>query len=196
MAVPPRETAKQRLAAAKGRASTAARRSDERQAKDSEAVLNRLLRLDPSARFQALADGTADLLPTDRRRLVMSLKSGAPARHAITGGTASRWALFRSRLPYRTRSLAVFGVGVFGVLIALLVTRANTPSGTVKGVSPQNVLATFKLRNGVVTAEQLVANQSYGLVRQGNGEAVLRQWVPGIGYAEAHVPETWIEPAP
>ena len=200
MATPPRETAGERLARAQAEAvaaaGVAAEREQQQRTNDSGAKLTRLLRLDAPARFEALADGEIDLVPSDRRRLVRSLKGQAPARRVITGGTATRWAIFRSRLRYRKRPLILSGLALGWALVAVVVAWSNTPVGTVVSVYPQNVAVVFKLQNGFVAADQMVPNQSYGLVRQGNGEAVLRRWIPGLGDAEAHVPAEWVKWGP
>jgi hypothetical protein len=200
MATPPHETAGERLAKAQAEAAAAAgvaaEREEQQRTQDSAAKLARLLKLDAASRFEALADGTIDLVPFDRRRLVRSLKGHVPARRVITGGTATRWALFRSRLRYRKRPLILSGLTLGWALVVIVVAWSNTPVGTVVSVYPQNVPVVFKLPNGFVAADQMVPNQPYGLVRQGNGEAVLRQWIPGLGYAEAHVPADWVKWGP
>lgn len=196
MATPPRETAEERLAAAQARAATAAdvavARENGERAKVSRAELAKLLKLDATARFEALSDGTDDLVPADRRRLVRSLKGQAPPRDAVSAGTASRWVIFRSRLPYRRRALLLTGLGVAWAISAGLVAWSNTPLAQVKSVFPQDVAAVFTLANGVVVGDRLTPREAYGLVRNANGEAVLRKWIPGVGYAQARVPADWV----
>ncbi len=196
MATPPRETSEERLAAAQARAAAAAdvaaAREDGERAKASRTKLARLLKLDAATRFEALSDGTDDLVPADRRRLVRSLKGQAPPRVALPGGTASRWAIFRSRLPYRRRALVLTGLGAAWMVTAGLVAWSNTPLGQVQSVFPQDVAAVFSLPNGVVVYDRLTPGETYGLVRSGNEEAVLRKWVPGIGYAQAYVTGDWV----
>ena len=197
MATPPRETAEERLVAAQAKAAAAAdvaaAREDEERAKASRTKLARLLKLDAATRFEALSDGTDDLVPADRRRLVRSLKGQAPPRVVVPGGTASRWAIFRSRLPYRRRAVFLTGLSAAWLVTAGLVAWSNTPLGPVESVFPRDVPAVFMLPNGLVVGDRLTPGEVYGLVRSGNDEAVLRKWVPGIGYAQAHVIGDWVK---
>jgi hypothetical protein len=197
MATPPRETSEERLAAAQAMAAAAAdvaaAREDQERTKASRAKLTKLLKLDPAARFEALGDEANDLVSADRRRLVKSLKGQtAPTRRVVPGGTASRWAVFRSRLPYRRRGLVLTGLSVAWVVTAGAMAWSNTPLAQVESVFPQDVAVVFTLANGVVVGDRLTPREVYGLMRNGNGEAVLRKWVPGVGYAQAHVPADWV----
>ena len=197
MATPPRETSEERLAAAQATAAAAAdvaaAREEQERTGFSRAKLAKLLKLDAAARFEALAIEADDLVPADRRRLVKSLKGqAAPARRVVPGGTASRWAIFRSRLPYRQRGLVLTGLSVAWAVTVGAIAWSNTPLAQVESVFPQDVAAVFTLPNGVVVGDRLTPREVYGLMRNGNGEAVLRKWVPGVGYAQAHVPADWV----
>ena len=110
----------------------------------------------------------------------------------VAVGTASRWALIRSRLPYRSRRLMLSGVMLLGAVAATLVARSHTPEGMVLSNYPYEIPVAFTVKDGQIPFDKLQSDKQYGLVRQENGEAVLRQWVPGIGYAEAHVPAGYV----
>ena len=90
MATPPRETSQDRLAAAQARAAEAAKvaagREEQERIEASRAKLAKLLKLDAATRSEALIDGTDDLVPADRRRLVRSLGGQAPRRPATPRG--------------------------------------------------------------------------------------------------------------
>ena len=197
-------TSAERRAQAVAAAEAAAREAEGLNADESRKLADRLLKGGATARFDALADETSRITLADRRRLLSSLTGKAPSRRAITAGTASRWAIFRSRLPYRVQPLVLGGLAVAGGITALLVARSHTPEGIVASSYSQNLQVAFTLPNGTLALDPfednrpygLDAGRSYALVRQENGEAVLRQWVPGIGYAEAHVPASYVHWVP
>lgn len=162
----------------------------------SKAEVAGLLKRDLDVRFKALADDSIHLLPGDRRRLLESLKKGTPSPRIISGGTVSRWELFRSRLPYRKGSIIMAGLTLSGTLAAVLVAWSHTPIASVVSNYPTDVQVKFALPNGAVVGDTLKAQQAYALVRQNQDEMVLRQWVPNHGYAEAHVPQGWMSVPP
>ncbi len=188
MAKPPIPTSSERRAQARAKAQAAAHEASDATVEESRKLTAGLLRGSADARFDALSDDTLTLTASDRRHLVRSLAGKEPPRRVIPAGTASRWALIRSRLPYRAGRLTLFGLAILGVTAALLVARSNTPEGLVLSTYPYDVPAAFVLNNGQIAFDKLEPNKRYGLVREGNGEAVLRQWVQGVGYAEAHLP--------
>ena len=188
MARPPRPpTAAERLAEATATAEVAEREAETLSAKESRRLADRLIAGGLDARFDALSDQTLQLTPADRRRILRSLTGKEPPRRIVPGGTASRWALIRSRLPYRAVALASSGLVVLGGIVGLVVARANTPIGTVLSNGSQSLPVAFRLKDGQVVFDTLEANTPYALVRQENGTATLRRWKPGVGYAEAQV---------
>lgn len=188
MARPPGPpTAAERLAEATAAAEAAEREAETLSAAESRRLADRLLTGGPDARFDALSDHTLQLTPADRRRILRSLTGQEPPRRIVPGGTASRWALIRSRLPYRAVALASYGLVILGAVAGLVVAHANTPTGTVLSKYPEDRPVTFRLKDGQVAFDTLEANTPYALVRQENGVAVLRRWKPGVGYAEAYV---------
>ncbi len=192
MAKPPRPTSSDRRAQAKARADAAEREASGAKVEESKRLADNLLRGSADARFDALSDDKLTLTASDRRRLVRSLAGKEPPRRMVAVGTASRWALIRSRLPYRSRRLMLSGVMLLGAVAATLVARSHTPEGMVLSNYPYEIPVAFTVKDGQIPFDKLQPDKQYGLVRQENGEAVLRQWVPGIGYAEAHVPAGYV----
>ena len=188
MAQPPKPpTSAERRAEANAAAGAAQRESAARQAQESHKQADRLLRGAADARFDALSEENLQLTPEDRRRILKSLAGKEPPRRVVPGGTASRWALIRSRLRYRVLARASACLVVLGAISGLLIARANTPEGVVLSNASQSVPVAFSLKNGQIAFDTLEPDTLYALVRQENGVAVLRRWVPGVGYAEAQV---------
>ena len=159
----------------------------------SRVTLDRLRGLSVQKRFEALGDGKIKLTPEDRRSLHQSLKDGAPARRPIQAATASRWALFQARLPYRVVPLTLSALAVIAGLGAVLVARARTPESWVRSRYAQDVVAEFRGTDGSVIANTLVAGQRYARLNQQGNIATLRLWVPRVGYGTASVPSDWIQ---
>lgn len=197
MAQPPRPpTSRERRAEAATAAEVAARSAADRAAAESRKQADRLLAGGAEARFAALSDETLHLAEADRRRLLRSLVGKEPPRRAIPTGTASRWALIRSRLAYRKTALASSGFMLTVLLTGILMARANTPLGLVVSNASQDWSVPFKLKDGQVAFDRLEAGRSYALVRRDGGGDVLRRWAPGAGYAEAHIPAGYVHEAP
>lgn len=189
MARPPKPpTSEERRAEAAAAAEAAARRADKTAAEDSRMLTDRLLAGGVEARFDALSDAGLNLTQADRRRLLISLAGKEPPRRTIPAGTASRWALIRSRLPYRVTALASTGLMAALLVTGVLVARANTPLGMVVSNASQDLPLAFSLKDGQVVFHTLEAGKAYAFVRQEGDVAVLRRWVPGTGYAEGRVP--------
>lgn len=189
MALPPKPPSSgERLAEAAAAAEAAARRAGETASEDSRALTDRLLAGGIEARFTALSDAGLQLMQADRRRLLVSLAGREPPRRTIPVGTASRWALIRSRLPYRVTALASSGLMAAVLVTGVLVARANTPLGMVVSDASRDLPLAFALKDGRVVFYTLEAGKAYPFVRQEGDMAVLRRWVPGTGYAEARVP--------
>lgn len=189
MAQPPKPpTSEERRAEASVAAQAAGQQADRMVAEESHRLAERLLAGEAGARFDALASQKEDLTPAERRRLLDSLIGYEPRRHVIPGGTATRWALIRSRLFYRIGALASAGAIAILAIVGLLVARSNTPQGVVLSSASQDLQVLFTTGTGQVAFDRLEAGRPYALVSQGNGIAVLRRWVAGVGYAEARVP--------
>jgi hypothetical protein len=188
MAEPPKPpTSAERRAEADATAGAAQREATALKAQESRRRADRLLQGATDARFDALSEEDPQLTPEDRRRILRSLAGKEPPRRVIPGGTASRLALIRSRLRYRSVAVACVGLVVLGTIYGLFVARSNTPIGVVLSNAPQSVPIAFRLKNGQIVFDTLEPDTPYALVRQENGVAVLRRWVPGVGYAEAQV---------
>ena len=189
-------TSEERRAEAAAAAEAAERAATDMNAEESRKLADRLLASGAEARFDALSDGDLALTQADRRRLVGSLAGKEPPRRVVPGSTASRWALIRSRLPYRVSALASSGFIVVVLLTGILVARANTPLGMVVSNASQDWSVSFKLKDGQVAFDRLEAGRSYALVRRDSGGDVLRRWAPGAGYAEARIPAGYVHEAP
>ncbi|RYB06600.1 hypothetical protein [Lichenibacterium ramalinae] len=189
-------TSEQRRAEAAVAAAAAARAASRTTAEESRKLADRLLAGGAEARFEALSDGDLALTQADRRRLLGSLAGKEPPRRVIPGGTASRWALIRSRLPYRIAALASAGFMVVVLVTGILVARANTPLGMVVSNARQDWSVPFALKDGQVAFDRLEAGRSYALVRRDGSGDVLRRWAPGAAYAEARIATGYVHEAP
>ncbi|WP_457108439.1 hypothetical protein [Methylobacterium sp. P5_C11] len=169
-------------------------RAEEADAAASRATLDRLRSLSVRQRFDALGDAKIKLTPEDRRSLLQSLKDGAPAHRPIKAATASRWALFQSRLPYRVVPLTLSALALTAVLGVTLVARARTPEFWVRSRYAQDIAAEFRGADGQMMANSLIAGQRYARLHQAGDTVTLRFWVPRTGYGTASVPSNWVEP--
>ncbi|RYC34070.1 hypothetical protein D3273_02130 [Lichenibacterium minor] len=194
--IPKPPTSEARRADADAQAASAARNAARTTAEASRGLADQLLRSGADARFDALSNPALHLTPADRRRLLSSLTGHEPARRIVPGGTASRWALIRSRLPYRVGAQAFAGAVVLTAVVGLLVARSHTPIGLVVSDSPQDLLVPFTLEDGRIAFDRLDAGRPYALVSQSDGGMVLRRWVAGVGYAEAHILTGYMHPKP
>lgn len=183
------------------RAALDARYADARQAADdAEASLKQastrhlagLLRAKPEVRFAALADGASVLTPEDRNQLLTSLRGETAPSRPILARTASRWAIWRSRLPYRVapltvRSLLLVAGGGLGILA-----WHRTPEQWVS-IAGDKVLSTrWQLPSGQTAEGTLRPGERYALVRRDGEAGLLRLWLPGQGYAETQVPFVYL----
>ncbi len=193
-AMPP--TSRQRRAEAEAAAAKAAQAASDREVEESRKLANRLLAGAAEARFAALSDAGFQLMQADRKRLLRSLTGKGPPRRVVPAGTASRWALIRSRLPYKIGALASAGLMAAVLLTGVLVTRANTPIGMVVSKASQDLSVSFILKDGQVAFDRLQASRSYALVHRDDNGDVLRRWKPGAGYAEARIPAGYVRWAP
>ena len=109
-------------------------------------------------------------------------------RRTVPAGTASRWALIRSRLPYRVGAMASTGFILALLVTGILVARSNTPLGMVVSNAGQDLSVTFTTKDGQVAFDRLEAGRPYALIRRDDSGDVLRRWVPGAGYSELTSP--------
>lgn len=177
-------------------------RRDAKQAKaDVEAVsrrrLDELKRRSVEDRFKALGENAPELLPQHRRELLRTLQGQEIARSVpINAGFASRWELFRARLPYRVVPLALIGfTSVIGIGLVQL-SRTRTPAYWVVSRYTEPVQATFTLSTGQLAFDRLEPGERYAVLPRDAGTANLRRWVPGTGYATAQVPSLWLNRVP
>jgi hypothetical protein len=184
------------LAALQTRYAAARRAADEAAARVAEAStreLNALLRAKPDARFAALADPASVLTPEDRARLLASLRGqSAPAR-AISAATASRWAIWRSRLPYRVVPLTLRGTGAVGLIGLGLLAWQRTPEVWVTPVGRQALPTSWRLPDGGRSDGTLNPGQRYALMRWQGATGVVRLWLPGRGYAETGIERIYLQ---
>lgn len=166
-------------------------------AKASKMLLEQLLRKSVEKRFAAFEGEAKKLTPADRRALLASIKDAkAPKRVALAGGTASRFAIWRSRLPYRVGGIAVGAVVSIFAVAAIVVAARNTPSHAVMIVTDDPIATEFKSPGGRIVPDRLQPKTPYGVVSEGDGKTTLRLWVAQMGYATATVPSLWLRPAP
>ena len=166
------------------------------EAKASKAILDKLLRQSVEKRFSAFESEAARLTPADRRMLLASIKNAdLPARRAPVGGTASRFAIWRARLPYQVGGLAAFVVATGFAVIGLTVAIRNTPSHAVEIITTYPVPAQFRRADGVIVADRLEPEIRYVAMSERGGQTLLRLWLPRQGYATASVPSDWLRPA-
>lgn len=166
------------------------------EAKASKAVLEKLLRQSVEKRFAAFEGESGNLTVADRRTLLASIKNAdMPARRAPVGGTASRFAVWRARLPYRVGGFAASGVALSFALIGLIVATRNTPSHAVEIITTDAVAVQFRRADGVIVADRLEPKTRYVAMSERGGRTLLRLWLPQQGYATARVPSDWLRPA-
>ncbi|MCJ2005545.1 hypothetical protein [Methylobacterium sp. J-092] len=158
--------------------------------------LAKLLRAGPEARFSALAESSSPLTPEDRGKLLQSLRGQSPPARPITAATASRLAIWRSRLPYRVGTVAMAGLTlVAGVgLVGLALHR--TPTGAVTIAGREVLTIRWQLPDGSTRDGTLQPGQRYALMRWEGQSGRLRKWYPGHGYAEALIPQDYLQTAP
>ena len=176
----------------------ARREADEAEANVKQAStrhLAKLLRAKPEARFAALSDRASVLTPEDRGQLLASLREQAAPSRAISAGTASRWAILRSRLPYRMVSLVVRGLAVAACLGLAVLAWQRTPEGFVELAGRQALPVSWRLPDGRTMENSLTPGQRYQLLRWNGGMAQLRLWLPGQGYAETQVAQEAVKSA-
>jgi hypothetical protein len=166
------------------------------EAKASKAVLDKLLRQSVEKRFAAFESEAGKLTPVDRRTLLASIKNAdLPAQRAPVGGTASRFAVWRARLPYQVGGMAASGIALGLALIGVIVAIRNTPSHAVEIVTTHPVPAEFRRADGVIVADRLEPKTRYVAMSERGGQTLLRLWLPRQGYATASVPSDWLRPA-
>ena len=181
-----------RYAAARADAAVAEAVANDEIKKASAVELKRLMRLSATERFAALENPDLKLTRGDRRELVRSLRDKSPAKVTIGGGTASLWAIWRSRARYKYGSLAMVGLGLVCVIGLIAVARSRTPQQWVVLNSDQEVGATWSFSDGSFAGDRLAPGQKYALYGYSGDQALLRKWVPEVGYAQTRVNTTWL----
>lgn len=153
----------------------------------SERHLTGLLRGKPAARFAALGDPTSPLTPEDRAKLLQSLEGQVPPARPITADTASRLAIWRSRLPYRVVPWTVRGLSAVTVIGLTVLAWHRTPERWIEITGTAALPVRWQLPGGGYEDDRLNPGEHYVLVRQEGTSGLLRRWYPGRGYAEARV---------
>lgn len=193
MAQPPRhrrigsdaaKALEQRYAAAGKSATEAATYVAEASAKH----LAGLLRSSTEKRFAALAEAGSVLTPDDRAKLLASLKGQAAPSRPISATTASRWAIFRSRLPYRVVPIAIKTFSVIALLGLVLLAWGRTLEQWVTIKNTKASTTQWRLPEGPMISGPPSTDIRYALLRRDGEIGVIRAWLPGRGYAEARVP--------
>jgi hypothetical protein len=166
------------------------------EAKASKAVLDKLLRQSVEKRFAAFESEAGKLTPADRRTLLASIRNAdLPVQRAPVGGTASRFAVWRARLPYQVGGFAASGVALSFALIGLIVATRNTPSHAIEIITTDAIAVQFRRADGVIVADRLEPKTRYVAMSERGGRTLLRLWLPQQGYATASVPSDWLRPA-
>jgi hypothetical protein len=151
-----------------------------------------LLRAKPEARFAALSEGASVLTPRDRARLLSSLRGAAPPSQPILAGTASRWAIWRSRLPYRVVPLTVRGLFLLAGFGLGVLAWYRTPERWVSITGDKVLNTSWQQPGGRITEGILRPGERYVLVRRDGEAGLLRLWLPEYGYAETRVPPAYL----
>ena len=160
--------------------------------RDSRAALDRLLARPADTRFAALEDGAPQLLPEHRRELLNSLRERGDGGEAprLRGAVrhASRFEVWRGRLPFQAHRLARNGLFAFCLLVAVGLAYRRTPVSWVEIQGSQDVAASWVMSDGRAVADRLVAGRAYAMMRIVGNMADLREWRSGEGYVETRVP--------
>ncbi len=153
----------------------------------SERHLSRLLRGTAAARFAAFDDPNSPLTPEDRGKLLQALeRQPAPAR-PISAGTASRLAIWRSRLPYRVVPWTVRGLCAVLVVGLAVLAWHRTPERSIQVTGRETLPVRWQLPGSDYQDSRLNPGERYVVVREEGTRALLRRWFPGRGYGE-----TWV----
>ncbi|MGX9984670.1 hypothetical protein [Methylobacterium fujisawaense] len=151
-----------------------------------------LLRAKPEVRFAALVDNVSILTPEDRTQLLTSMRGGAPPSRPILAGTASHWAIWRSRLPYRAVALAVRGLLLVAGLGLGALAWHHTPERWVSIAGDRDLSSRWQWPGGQITEGVLRPGEHYLLVRRDGEVGLLRHWSAEYGYAEIRVPLAYL----
>jgi len=187
--MPEREEVERRFAEAK---------SDARSGRDgvkkaSRVELDRLLALPVDDRFAALAKPDLPLTDAHRRELVRSVKETRPPKSPIAINTATKWAIWRSRLRFRVFSVASITAGLIVVGGHFLVALNQTPKQLVESAFDYDVQGNWRISDGRVFAIPIKPGVRYQLVRIEAEYGDLRLWSPPFGYGEMRVPLAWLQ---
>ena len=185
-----------RYAAARADAAAAEAAVKDEIKKASAGELKRLMRLSVAERFAALEKSDLKLTRRDRRELLRSLRDGFATATRISGGTASLWAIWRSRARYQLGLFGIIGVSVLGVGALAFVAHLRTPKLKVVTKFNYDIVAKWVLPDGAIVGDRLVAGTKYALYGRDGEAGILRAWESGVGYAEARVDLAWLQIAP
>ena len=153
----------------------------------SERHLARLLRGPVAARFAAFDDLNSPLTPEDRVKLLHALERQPPPARPISGGTASRLAIWRSRLPYRVVPWTVRGLSAILVVSLVVLAWHRTPERSIQITGREAMPVRWQLPSGDHQDSRLNPGERYAVLREEGTRALLRRWFPGRGYGEAWV---------
>lgn len=153
----------------------------------SERHLAQLMRGPVAARFAAFEDPNSPLTPEDRVKLLRTLERQPPPARPISAGTASRLAIWRSRLPYRIVPWTVRGLGTVLVLGVTVLAWHRTPERSIQVTGREVLPVRWQLPGGDYQDGRLNPGERYAVVREEGTRALLRRWFPGRGYGEAWV---------
>ncbi len=192
------DDAEQKVTARLAEARAAFETADGAVMKESKKRLDALLRLPVTERFKAIETADPTLAPEHRRALLRSIREGSrptSGARVISVTVASRWEVFLSRLPYRVVPLAIAAMLVLAAVVLITLARQRTPERWVEVASRQDAPARWRQPGGTQVDGRIVAGRKYALTRRIGAEGVLRDWVPGQGYAETQVPLDWVREA-
>jgi hypothetical protein len=162
----------------------------------SKRHLDGLLKAKPEARFSALAEASSPLTPEDRGRLLQSLRGQSQPTRPITAATASGFAIWRSRLPYRVAPMAMWGLTLVAGLGLVSLARHRTPEGAVTIAAREALVTRWQLPDGGTVDGILRPGERYALVRWEGQLGRLRKWYPGYGYAQTLVGQGYLQAVP
>jgi hypothetical protein len=163
---------------------------------ESGALRDKLLKKPLGDRFKALEESGQKLLAADRRTLMRSLKNATPEKRAIAATTASRYEIWRSRLPFRIFPLIVCTIAVATGAFLIAVGYHHTPEESVTIAAAERFQVKARGPDGELSDFTVTPGDRFALVRIEGGEGILRRWVPSQGYADFQVPVQYLRQSP
>ncbi|WP_158809657.1 hypothetical protein [Beijerinckia sp. L45] len=193
--MPSKDEVTAQYAAAEAQAAAARKADAAAKREASKKALDRLLKKPMSERFESIADPKLALTPAHRRELVRSLENAVPEQRAIIATTASRFEIWRARLPYRVIPLAMAGAVIIALFASAVTAYRHTPKQWVVIDSTEPVRVDWTSPEGLMSSETAAPGSKYVLARIEGNVAILRYWVSGTGYAEGRVPLQYLRAA-